>query len=77
MNARLQLDVDNVDRTAVALSPSLQDSDAVQYTVTTDDTLTVMVDARSLGALRGAVNTVLMLANLSTTVQDTFEDDTQ
>lgn len=67
MNATLALDVERPDAVRDAIKPSLRDSDAVQYSVVSDtaDQIQVEIKTDTLGQLRGATNTALMLIKLS------------
>lgn len=68
MNADLSVDVQHPERVRQAVSPSLRDSDAVTFDVAADEELHVTVAAATLGTLRGATNTALMLTKLADTV---------
>ncbi len=65
MNAVFELDVEQPETVRDAITPSLRDSDAVQYSVAGDDALRVQIETDTLGQLRGATNTALMLIKLS------------
>lgn len=70
MNAELSLDVPDPDRVAAAVRPSLRSGGAVTFEVGAGDTLRIGVEADRLGALRGGVNTALMLTRTATKFRD-------
>lgn len=65
MNATLELDVEHPAVAGAAVSPSLQGSGPVEFTVEAGETVDIAVASDRLGSLRGAVNTALMLTRLS------------
>lgn len=65
MKAELAIPMDHPDRVRSAVAPSLRDSDAVSFEIGQGDGLDITVQAETLGTLRGAVNTALMLTKLS------------
>jgi tRNA threonylcarbamoyladenosine modification (KEOPS) complex Pcc1 subunit len=73
MEATLSLDIAHASQAGDALVGSLRDSDAVQYRFEEQDGLRITITANGLGPLRGATNTALMLAKLSTNVM-TYEE---
>ncbi|MDY6765782.1 MAG: hypothetical protein SVW77_00280 [Candidatus Nanohaloarchaea archaeon] len=70
MRADLSLDVAAAPQTAAAVTPSLRSTDAVRFDVDAQDALHVTVEADRLGALRGGVNTALVLVRTATKFQD-------
>lgn len=68
MNASLELTVSRPEQVRDAIVPSFRDSGVVAYNVSADDMLHVDIEAETLGQLRGAVNTALMLVKLSDNV---------
>ncbi len=64
MKASLELDVDNARDVYRVVEPDLQDSGRVSFDVSVDESLQVDVEADSLGALRGALNTATKLSKL-------------
>ncbi|MFB6294312.1 MAG: KEOPS complex subunit Pcc1 [Candidatus Nanohaloarchaea archaeon] len=69
MNADLDLDIADPDQVAAAVAPSLRDSDAVRFDIDPGATLGITVAADRIGALRGGVNTALMLTRLAAKFQ--------
>lgn len=65
MNAELALDMSDIETVRKAVSPSLRDSGKVRFDVGAGEALAIAVEADTLGALRGGVNTALMLSRLS------------
>ncbi len=65
MNVTLELDTAQPDAVHDAIAPSLRDTDSVQYQVSADEQLHVTIQAETLGQLRGATNTAMMLIKLS------------
>lgn len=69
MRAELELDVPRPDAVAEAVAPSLQGGGPT-FAVESDDGVRITVTADTLGTLRGATNTAMMLTRLGTKIME-------
>ncbi|MFB6204167.1 MAG: KEOPS complex subunit Pcc1 [Candidatus Nanohaloarchaea archaeon] len=67
MRSRLEIENPGIAQT---LELSLESRNRVKYSVTGGDPMTVEVEAESLGALRGATDTVFRLASLAKRIHE-------
>ncbi|MDY6789303.1 MAG: KEOPS complex subunit Pcc1 [Candidatus Nanohaloarchaea archaeon] len=65
MEATLELDLSNPEKVLDAVKPDLQDSDRLKFDVSIDDSIQLKLRSKSLGVLRGGINTAMKLVKLS------------